>query len=101
MELRVGGGGEGKLVEQNGNDSRYELDPFLSVLIPIIKFSGSHSSSFTSHVLEGWERGRGGDLRVFDIRGGSRSVEYGFHTRKKRREWKEGKGKKKRNVSDE
>lgn len=40
-----------------------KLDPFLSV-IPVIKFSGSHSSSFTSQVFYG----RGG---IYDIRGGS------------------------------
>lgn len=40
-----------------------KLDPFLSV-IPVIKFSGSHSSSFTSQVFYGREE-------IYDIRGGS------------------------------
>lgn len=54
-----------------------KLDPFLSV-IPIIKFSGSHSSSFTS--FYGREEEGGSTLRY------SRRiefVEYGSHTRRK------------------
>lgn len=59
-----------------------KLDPFLSV-IPVIKFSGSHSSSFTSQVFYGREER--GDLR-YSRRIELRFVEYGSHTRRKKKE---------------
>lgn len=59
-----------------------KLDPFLSV-IPVIKFSGSHSSSFTSQVFYGREER--GDLR-YSWRIELQFVEYGSHTRRKKKE---------------
>lgn len=59
-----------------------KLDPFLSV-IPVIKFSGSHSSSFTSQVFYGRE---GGGSTIFaEDRATVRRVWFPYAKEKKRK----------------
>lgn len=60
-----------------------KLDPFLSV-IPVIKFSGSHSSSFTSQVFYGREE-RGRSTIFAEDRATVRRVWFPYAKEKKRK----------------